>query len=172
MNDVQIVILHPEKWRAYKQLRLKALREEPAAFSTTYTSQLSVPDHEWKERLTRYQKRKGNWMLFAQKNNKLIGMMGAYQTEKDISNNSAHIMAVFVAKPYRGKGISKLLLAKLLTELKKAKIRVVELGVNCKQKAACALYAHFGFVMFEKKRLMLGDGKRHTEYLMRLILQK
>lgn len=166
MNDVQIVILHPEKWRAYKQLRLKALKEEPSAFSTTYTSQLSVPDREWKERLTRYQKRKGNWMLFAQKNNKLIGMMGAYQTE----DRKTHVMAVFVAKPYRGKGISKLLLAKLLTELKKAKVHVVELGVNCKQKAACALYDRFGFVLFDKKRFVLGDGKRHTEYLMRLKL--
>ena len=170
MKDVQIVTLPAKDWKAYKQLRLNALKEEPAAFFTRYSSQVLVPDLEWKERLSKYTEKKGNWMVFARIDKNFVGMMGAYQTKEDFKRKGVHLMAVFVDKKYRGKGISKTLLAVLLKELKKAQVSVVALGVNCTQKAAIRLYKGFGFVLFNKKRVVLGDGKRHTEYFMRLRL--
>ncbi len=170
--EFHIVKLHPEQWRAYKKLRLRALKEEPAAFSTRYDAQAIVADGEWKARLERYYEGNGNWMLFARIKRQLVGMMGAFQTAEDARTKTAHIMAVFVLKSYRGKGISKLLLTRLLDELKKKNVHVVELGVNPRQKVALALYTRFGFAIFSKKRIVLGDGKRHTEYLMKLRLSR
>ena len=67
-------------------------------------------------------------MVFAGINNKLIGMMGAFQTDEDADNQIAHIMAVYVSKEARGKGVSKLMMKRLLAKLNSSSsIRTVKL---------------------------------------------
>lgn len=166
METVQILNSNKVKVSDYRDLRLRALKEEPHAFASTHASQKDDSDEIWGERLKRYQEENGNWMVFAAISQKLVGMLGAYQTKEDIKTNAANIIAVYVAPEVRGKGISKLLMERVLQKLKASKIITVKLSVNTSQTAALRLYERFGFSNIGKENKKLGDGQMHDEYLM------
>ncbi len=162
--DIQILEPNAVSWEAYKKLRLKALKEEPQAFATQFKTEINTPDEEWEKRLKQYRDGKSDWMFFASNGLELVGMLGAYQTDKDKRQSSANIIAMFVSTEARGKGVSKLLMIRLLDRLTKSFVTKVKLQVNKDQVAALKLYQSFGFKITGKENIILGDGKSHTEY--------
>jgi ribosomal protein S18 acetylase RimI-like enzyme len=133
------------RWEEYKKLRLQALQEAPQAFASTYQSASEKPDVEWQQSLERYLEGKTNWMVFAEKNHQLVGMVGAFQTSDDENQHSAHIIAMYVAPEERGRGIATKLLSYLLTKLKIVGLEKVTLEANTGQKAAVELYKSLDF---------------------------
>lgn len=153
LNSTQV------NWLDYKNLRLKALKEEPQSFGSSYEDHKDNTDSEWQQRLEEYKQGKKAWMFFAEKSGKLIGMVGGWQEETDIQQGIVNIMGMYVVPEYRGKGISKLLLHTLLEELKKnTSIKKVTLTVNTSKTSAFNLYKNLGFVEIEKKMEKMGDG--------------
>lgn len=73
---VNIIVLPPERWREAKRLRLEALREESAAFASSYEDELAFRDEVWRTRLTSAFERDGNLTFFAEVDGALIGMAG------------------------------------------------------------------------------------------------
>lgn len=92
MEDVEIVTLKPEEWQHYRDLRLRALKEEPQAFSSTYESSVKHSDSLWMERLKDAEAEKAQWMVFAKRDDTLVGMATAF-AEKE--RDTAHVGAVY-----------------------------------------------------------------------------
>ncbi len=166
MNNYKVLYPNEVEWQDYRDLRLEALKLEPQAFSSSYEDQKDDSDEEWKSRLNRYIEGNGNWMVFAASDKKLVGMMGAFQTEDDVRDREAQLIAVYVKKDHRGKGVSKLLISDLLKLLIQSNIKRVKLTVNADQMAAVSLYTSFRFTIINKERNKLGDGLFHDEYVM------
>jgi ribosomal protein S18 acetylase RimI-like enzyme len=164
-NEVQIVKLQPSQWEAYKNLRLRALQEEPQAFGSSYAENVSKPDNYWVERLTDVEEGK-NWLVFAKENNNLIGMMGGFRKDDD-PEDVVNVIAVYVAKEARGKGVSKKLMQALLEDFEKdPSINKVKLSVNKEQIPAVKLYESFGFKVVGEENIRLGDGNLYDELVM------
>lgn len=153
-------------WEDYKNLRLEALQKEPQAFGSSYEKEKLYSDDRWQENLNQCQKHDGQWIVFASDGTQLVGMLGAYQTEEAKKNNTAEIIAVYVKEAFRGKGIAKMLMNKLLDDLKQSHLVSARLAVSIEQNAALALYDRFGFLIIKEDNIMLGDGKYHDEYIM------
>lgn len=167
MNDIQILEAASVNVNDYRKLRLEALYEEPQAFGSCYKDQVDLPIDEWQKWLNNYIEGKSSWMVFAAKDNELVGMIGAYSTDETKKNQSAQIIAMYVTKDARGKGISKVLMKSLLEKLvKETLIKEVVLDVNIDQTTAVNLYKSFGFTITKNDKLTLGDGKEHEVYLM------
>lgn len=166
MDKITIVNSNDVLWEEYRDLRLRALRDEPQAYATSYKDEINTSGQEWQNRLERYQKDKGNWMVFARNGKELVGMVGAYQDEEDKKHKSAHCMALFVSKEYRRKGIAYQLFQQLLNKLRQSGIIKAILYANIEQTAAVALYKKLGFTVVKTENLLGGDGKYHDEYLM------
>lgn len=167
MENIRLLEASEVKLKDYKNLRLEALHEEPQAFGSSYKDQKNSSDEEWQKWLEDYRKGERSWMIFAGDGQKLIGMLGAYQTDLDVENKEANIIAVYVTKQARGKGVSKLLLKRLLDKLTNdTSVKRVKLAVNIDQEAAVKLYESFGFKVSGKENMVLGDGIAHEEYLM------
>lgn len=169
-SDLQIITLPPTQWETYKHLRLRALQEEPQAFGSSYADTITKPNSYWMDRLTDAEQ--GNsWSLFAQQNDHIIGMIGGFKrnsAQKDIVN----IVALYVVKEARGKGVAKQLLQTLLAEFKKqTQIKKAKLSVNPNQIPALKLYEAFGFNVVGKENTELGDGQLHTELIMEKQIQ-
>lgn len=167
MEDVLIEVckLPVDEWRDYKQLRLDALQNSPQAFSATYAQNVERPDSFWQSRLEEASRGYGHWLFFAKMNKRLVGMIGAFTEEDD--PQMAHIISVYVIEEARGRGISKMLMSAILSELKKEGLRKAKLGVNTKQIPAIKLYQQFGFRTVQKiSHLLMGDGEYHDEFLM------
>lgn len=159
MNNIEIVSLLPEDWQQYRDLRLRALKEEPQAFGSTYEDNSKHPDEYWQQRLEDTINKSTQWLVFARLNGVLVGMVGAF-TEKEPDN--ARVIAVYVTPDTRGKGISKMLMKELLARIKtNDNIKKITVDVNPEQEAALNLYKNSGFQIIKKYRMVLGDGKEH-----------
>jgi GNAT superfamily N-acetyltransferase len=167
MENIKIGSLNPEQWKEYKELRLKALKEEPQAYASTYEDNSTHTDEFWQDRLKDALKSESQWLLFAKKKNILVGMAGAFLSNEE----TAQIIAVFVCKEERGQGISKKLMKDLLIAVQKNKsIKRILVGVNPEQIVALNLYEKIGFKIIKKERLILGDNKEHDSYEMEMII--
>ncbi len=169
MSEIKIIQLQPHEWELYKNLRLQALKEESQAFSSTYEENLKEPAKMWKEKLELAQVGEKQWLSFAKQNDELIGMVGAYSRDKKI----AKVIAVYVAKEARGKGVAKMLMEDLTSNISKNKsIEKLHLDVNADQIPAVNLYKSCGFIITESAKKDLGDGKLHEVYEMEKVLKK
>lgn len=160
-NGVEIVRLPITEWQSYKSLRLRALKEDPQAFGSSYEKEIQHPDEKWQSRLA-----DNELLVFAKMNGLVVGMMGAFQTDSDKISNSATVYGVYVSSEARGKGISGKLIEELLNLLKGNDIATANLTVNKDQQAAVGLYKKYGFWVTGEEESIMGDGLKHTELLM------
>ena len=150
------------RWAEYKDLRLESLRTDPQASGSSYENTLLHPDVVWQGRLEAVIGSDKNWLLFAEEESTLIGMIGASREDA-----TANVCSVHVAKPARGRGISKLLLAHVIDRITKSgPVESVQLTVNKDQTPALTLYRIFGFEIVSSEEALLGDGLMHTEYVL------
>ncbi len=106
MPETSIISLPPQRWREAKRLRLEALREEPAAFASSYEDELAFRDEVWRTRLTSAFERDGNLTFFAEVDGKLVGMAGAGWSSKAKLRHVAEVYSVYVSPGVRGRGIA------------------------------------------------------------------
>lgn len=162
MENVQIVKLEPKDWMLFKELRLRALKEEPHAFCSSYEENVIKPDISWAKTLDEAGKEKTQWLVFAKLNKKIVGMIAAH-LEKE--SNTAHIISMYVSPEERGKGIAKKLMNNLLKKLKEnIQIKKIIIDVNPMQSAAFNLYKKSGFKITKKYKYLMGDGNEHDLY--------
>ncbi len=156
------------EWEKFRKLRLRALQKEPQAFLVTYKETLSRPPEKWQNTLQKVVDGE-SWLVFAKVADKLVGMIGAFQSEENKKENEATIYGVYVDREMRGKGIGAKLMDGILERLKKKNISKVSLSVNKDQISAIKLYEKFEFRVAGEENLILGDGKMHTELVMEKI---
>ncbi len=160
-----IINLPISRWQEYKEIRLRALKDDPQAFFSSHRKEVEYPDVKWQERLQSVVDGNG-WTVFAEIDSQLIGMLGAYQKGNDRKEGAVNVFGVFVAKEARGKGVAFKMMEKLLEQLKQAGIIMAKLTVNENQSAAVALYKKLKFKVTGQESLVLGDGIKHIELIM------
>ncbi len=102
-----------DDWRIVRDVRLRALREEPQAYAATLEHELLMTDQQWRDRLV------GPLTVLALSEGEPIGMAtGIWKSDRDVI-----IVAMYVAPRARGKGHA----ARLIDEIAKA---AVELGAR------------------------------------------
>lgn len=160
MDNIQIIKLPPERWNEYKALRLRALKDDPQSFGSSYAKETDYSDEKWQEKTN-------DNVFFATDGDSLVGMLGIWQSDEDKENKTANVFGVYVVPEFRGKGISKLLMQSLVEELKtNPNISKLKLTVNKNQLSAVKLYEVFGFKTMKEEKALLGDGNYYDEYLM------
>lgn len=142
-----IIELDPSRWQAYKQLRLESLVVEPTAFLGTVQEESAYPDTEWQERLINSQQPDKNFMLFAEKQGALVGMIAVLCDNREKVKHVAHMVSFYVTPAERGQGIGKALVHEALRVIQERKyITKIFLNVIVTQTGAIALYKAAGFV--------------------------
>ncbi len=161
-QEIEIVELEAQAWEQYKKLRLRALKEEPSAFSTSYDEMMGKDDRYWKTRLIDASKDR-SWMLFARKKSELLGMVTAALGDRGI----VQVHGVFVVAEARGMGIGNSLMNSLLTLLSdNPKVKQIYLDLNTNQTAAVRLYEKCGFKIVDEFEEQLGNDKKYPVYVM------
>lgn len=146
MNNASIIRLPPERWREAKRLRLEALREQPAAFASSYAYERAFSDEVWIARLTSAFQRDHNLTCFAELKGELVGMAGANWSAREKIRHVATIYGVYVSPAQRGTGIAAHLMDALLDQLSALpQLEKVGLTVNSACAPATRLYERFGF---------------------------
>ena len=72
----------------YKRLRLRALKEEPTAFTSSWKEEIGKSEHEWKERMQSSLAR----MFCAVRDEYVLGMSGCRFEAKDKKRHKATVI--------------------------------------------------------------------------------
>jgi ribosomal protein S18 acetylase RimI-like enzyme len=161
---ITITRLPESRWSDYRDLRLEALKIEPATFGSAYEEELPLPEAEWRRRMQN--------ALFAVEDSlpdsRPVGIIVCMRNNRVKTSHICNIYSVYLDDGYRGRGIGNLLMEAALAEINKmAGVVKIELAVNPTQKAAEHLYRKYGFrVTGRVKKALCVNGKFYDELMM------
>ncbi len=102
----------------FKDVRLRALRDAPSAFSSTYQKESMLSDADWAERAAQWSGDRSS-TFSAKDTNAPCGIVAAYLDQENA--DLAHLVSMWVAPTHRRLGIGAALMQ-----------RIVDWGRGCK----------------------------------------
>ena len=156
----------------YRSLRLRALREHPTAFSSSYEEQRDWPSETFSERLRRTFERPDAFILGCFVDEILAGTVGLYRESGLKRAHRATIFGMHMAAEHQGKGYGQAMLVAALDRARQVPgLVLVGLGVEATNEPARSLYDSLGFETYgvERRALLVG-GEYFDEELMALDL--
>lgn len=129
----------PDDMQIFRQIRLEALRSEPANFASSAEDWEALPDAEWTRRLT------VNAVFVDFHEGEPIAMMGLMPQAASKMAHRGTVIMVYVRKDRRGGGHAKAILDVLVAHARQAGIRQLELAVSAENPAAIRFYQREGF---------------------------
>jgi ribosomal protein S18 acetylase RimI-like enzyme len=136
VTDVEISRIGPEDWQVFRDLRLRALRDAPAAFGSRYDDWVGAPESRWRDRVANVPLN-----LIARLDGGLAGMASGVLEGED----EAELISMWVDPAARGSGVADALIVAVV-EWAAATGRTTYLMVRSDNHRAVAAYAKAGFV--------------------------
>jgi ribosomal protein S18 acetylase RimI-like enzyme len=143
-----------------RELRLRALREDPEAFAETYEEAGDRPLEDW-----------ASWMadparvvVVAIDGERWVGMVA----NRRLGADSTWLTALWVDPGARGAGIGARLIEAAAGWAHEQGAAAVELSVTTNNEAAATLYTRAGFAETGRRRPLPGDPSRTEVFLRRV----
>jgi ribosomal protein S18 acetylase RimI-like enzyme len=145
---------------SFRVLRLAGLQEAPTAFGSSYAAEKDRTVEDFAKTIGR------NYLAGGFFGNRLVGVVGFYQSAGEKVAHRGNIWGVYVDPAYRGTGIARLLMEHVLAHAKSV-VRQVHLCVVTDNDAALGLYRRLGFVTYGREpRALQVDDRFYDEELM------
>ncbi|HEV2148803.1 MAG TPA: GNAT family N-acetyltransferase [Longimicrobiaceae bacterium] len=165
----QIRVLDAGDAPVYVELRLRALREHPEAFATSYEEERA---RSLAEAARKVAPGPEHVTLGAFDGDRLVGMATLVRPGKAKMRHRASIAAMYVAPEAQGRGLGRALLDRALAVAGEWGVSEVSLMVTVGNDAARSLYAGAGFVPYGvEPRSLCVEGRFHDVELMNLRLR-
>jgi Acetyltransferases, including N-acetylases of ribosomal proteins len=156
--------------QAFWEFRLRGLESEPNAFGESVEEHLRTTVESLAERL--YSRAADNFVLGAFDAAVLVGTAGFYRLQPIKQRHKGWIWGVFVDPEYRGRGVARGILVRLLEMVEGlSDLHCVLLKVATTQEAARLLYASLGFrsIGTEPLSLKANDHYIDEEHMIRIM---
>jgi RimJ/RimL family protein N-acetyltransferase len=160
---------------AWRDLRLRALREHPDSFGSSFADYAATPYEDAEQRFTGTSLASANTVFLAfDASGTLAGTTGIYRENGPKSQHRMGIWGVYVAAEARGQGIGTRLLQEAIAYSRTIDgVRQLELAVASHNLAAVRVYERAGFQQFGRlPRALLLDNQFIDEDLMILLLDE
>jgi GNAT superfamily N-acetyltransferase len=143
--------LTPDDAARYRDLRLQALRDHPAAFTAAYEDEVTWP-------LSAYAERLAQGTVFAAGADRLDGKAGFYIRDGLKTRHRGILWGLYVRPEARGTGLAAALIRAIKAHARPL-VEEIMLGVGTDNHAALARYRAEGFVRCggERRALKIGD---------------
>jgi ribosomal protein S18 acetylase RimI-like enzyme len=152
---------------AFREVRLRSLREHPDMF-------LSTPE-DWDLDRDAYEERLAACPTFgAFADGRLVGVavLGVVGRTRPKERHKCEVWSVYTAPEARGRGVARAVMRLVIAEAGRRGYEALVLCVASHNEAARRLYASLGFVRFgtEPGRMKMADGRSIDEDLLQLRL--
>ncbi len=149
-------------WKAYRDLRLRALTQAPDAYGTTLDEEDSQPDEWWRERVV------GALSLIASHDE--LPVATAVGIPDPHEEGAQEIVAVWVEPSARGQGVARQLVMALVDDARAHSAPAISLWVSDGNEAARRVYELCGFRLTGERDVVRGSlyesrMRRSTESL-------
>lgn len=135
----EIIRAQVEHWPLVREIRLRALSADPAAFCQTWDAESQYPKERWLNRV-----RAVAWFL-ALDDGEPVGVV-ASRREADSPEDERELQSLWVHADYRGQGTAQELANAVFEWARADGATVVTLFVDPFNTAAISLYEQLGFV--------------------------
>ena len=162
---MEIRFLTAEDAEEWSRLRLEALQQDPAAFSSSVEEHQALPLEEVTKRLSG---NRDSFVVGAFEEGRLFGIAGFHRETGPKTRHKGRVWGVYVTAAQRGKGAGRSMMHALLDRAAGLSgVEQVLLSVTSSQVAALALYRSLGFKIFgtEPRALNLGGQYVDEHYL-------
>ena len=130
----------------YRVLRLRALKEHPTAFSSSYEEQRDWPPETFGKRLRESFDSPDTFILGCFVDVDLIGTVGLFRDEGPKQMHKSVIFGVHVAAEHQGKGYGRALLGAAVERARQMPgLVLIRLSVESTNEPAKSLYRSLGF---------------------------
>ena len=131
---------------AFRELRLRALKEHPEAFTSSYEEDVRKPLSATEQRLAL---ESGNVFWGAFVDDAIRGMIGLTREPREKNQHKGDIVAMYVAPELRRRGLARALLHAAVDYARNdGGLEQLVLTVTSTNRAAAKLYKSAGFVTF------------------------
>lgn len=133
---VEVRLVGEESAPLWREIRLRALQTDPAAFGSTYEREVAFTEEDWRAR--------GGpdvATVLGLADGRPVAMGGAFVE----AQGWCHVVAMWVDPAWRGQGIGHRVLDRIVTWGRERALRV-HLDVEVDNDSARRLYAGYGFV--------------------------
>ncbi len=136
----------------YQALRLRALREHPEAFTSSFEQEQARPLAWAEARLRDDPLRPHDFFLGAFSGETLAGIVGLQGRYRPKERHNATVVGMYVAPERAGRGLGRALMNELLARARGlADLAQLDLTVTEGNDAAQTLYARCGFTVFGRQ---------------------
>lgn len=135
--------IHPDEWREYKRVRLRALQDAPDSFGSTHAAESTRADEAWASRLKLAHLSEKDVALFAEYQSMICGL--AWCKIEAEAPEVANLYQMWVTPEARGKGDGSQLLESAIVWASRAGATVMRLSVTVADSPAMRLYLRRGF---------------------------
>jgi len=145
MSAPTVTRLVEADWRAFAELRLRALTDTLGADDRQYREELAFTAAQWRRRLRAH----AQFALLA--DDDLVGLIGAQRQSVD----AVYLYSLWLEPAVRGRGLGHDLVSAAVDWARTLGVRVVTLRVDAGNAAARGIYERLGFGVVE------GPAKAH-----------
>ena len=156
----------------YHALRLRALREHPAAFGQPYESQATTSLDDVARRLRETSDAPNDFILGLFLEDALIGMVG-FRRERGVRvQHKGAIWGMYIAAEVQGLGLGRTLIQEAIRRASNMTgLEQIGLGVISGNDSARRLYLSLGFESYGlEKRAIVVNGMYHDDEMMQMFL--
>jgi len=125
-----------DDWRTWREIRLRALRDSPSAFGSTYAREEALTERHWRDRVGD----PDGVCVLVEDDGTQVGMGGGFQDLPGF----LHVVAMWVAPAHRGRGVGQAVLHGIDAWARERGLRL-HLDVNTANAGARRSYELFGF---------------------------
>ena len=156
----------------YRTLRLRALKEYPTIFSSSYEVEREWPSERFADRLSETPDSTDAFTFGCFAEGDLVGSISFFRYEAPKEMHTGRIVAVHVAAQHQGHGYGRAMVAAVLERARRIPgLSTIQLTATTTNERAKSLYASFGFeICGTTPRAMLVEGEYIDEHLMVLKL--
>jgi ribosomal protein S18 acetylase RimI-like enzyme len=164
VSSLSLRSLQPQDAVQYQQLRLRALRENPQAFTSDAEQEQARPLLWSHERLAA-----SNATFFGHVfEGNLVSMVGLEVPTRKKEAHVGHLIGMYVSPEFAGRGLARALVSACLDDARQRGLRAVKLSVTSSNSAALNLYLSCGFRRYgEEAQAVYVDGAYYAKSLLK-----
>lgn len=145
VDDISIRPVQPDDGPRFREIRLEAIADSPAAFGSSLEEIKARPNEYWSNRVASAAAGADNVLFAAEAFSSWVGIAGAY-TEGKTGNTNPQLIAMWVHPAVRRKGIARRLVKRVVDWARQQGASQVALWVTEGNASARSLYNSCGFV--------------------------
>jgi ribosomal protein S18 acetylase RimI-like enzyme len=157
---LEVVVLVPADWTRLRAIRLRALRDSPHAFASSYEREASWSEREWRGTFDA-----ASWFV-AQYGPHSLGLA---RSARAVRPWQRHVESVWVAPAYRRRGIVRILIENLIHHESKFGATELLMWVLDGNDTARHVYERLGFRLTGEHQPLPGSVARTEQRLARRI---